>query len=1037
MKNKPNRIFMIAGCSIMLLVILVPLIAGVFILFKAKGLSQNFQNNPANILVTISDPGNGTHYPVNGAIPILTQVTSEDESIQTMELWAGSNLINTYAVAEIQQHKLKYRWEWVPPTEGEYVLQARARSKTGQIGLSNLVRVIANAPQTFGLQIYAKTNDTIASIAKHYQVKPEDIRSGTKISDDNAGVTGSPAPDINAPLQAGEPVIVPVSVQPPTSDPLWSPSTNMSNSTPRVVEAIDSKQPIQQIKDRFNGLFGGKNELPAAPELVVNIQDCDINLLINDTANNEAGFFVYRSNGQSSMERIALLEANTGNQVLQFTDKKQTGEVTYFVSTYNNAGETPGNPASASLGATCDQLEPSQDGLTFDSISNVLTLPKSTDLAYVYLKRNNGEWHRSPYNVKEFFQPNGSQIDLKQAIEYLPYVPGDNAGRDVISIEAWGWQGESIIYLGSLEAIIYGFESSYLRVCGDVCSSNDDNWLDDIRKYSPDDQKPWIFRFRSLNPLLYDSSPVSSVYLQISPMPIHSSSTLVQGMITLEENYGSLETDIYFDPRDPQKYGNLVDGSNQRLLLLPGMTYYVRAIPMSYGQAVGEPSNPIQININPYDDSPPPIYLEVPKDMPAAYNVKIIEFDPIHDPEPGVCKERLIVEEDYTLVSPEINGIKPPDIFYPKGTYLCPEVYRGTIKTTWELIWEGFVDALSTISQIWETIKQTAVDAVGGVVCNGDSTCKAVLMAGLNAGLMALGIPPTIPNLNTLLDEGIGMIAAEVATELTNTEFAKDIIKTAMDSGLINNESEAKKWLGEQIASGIRAGIDEIAGSPTAENPGCESKEAANNRGVEPICLPGLKARLDPAGQYSPPILKLEISRSKTEGINMTPKELEAYWITTSITATDNGYNRDHNITSILPPPTNGLFHYNDILKGTLLSSPSFQAPYLDPGESTTISLVPQKSEYWAPGHQEALNGWSTQDCRDGQCFDISTDDWWKLYYYSTVTIDATVQADCTTENYQYSWGYNPANAVCKTTSDQCIAEPMPDSLQPFKVFCK
>jgi hypothetical protein len=124
-------------------------------------------------------------------------------------------------------------------------------------------------------------------------------------------------------------------------------------------------------------------------------------------------------------------------------------------------------------------------------------------------------------------------------------------------------------------------------------------------------------------------------------------------------------------------------------------------------------------------------------------------------------------------------------------------------------------------------------------------------------------------------------------------------------------------------------------------------------------------------------------------------------------------------------------------LKGTLLSSPSFQAPYLDPGESTTISLVPQKSEYWAPGHQEALNGWSTQDCRDGQCFDISTDDWWKLYYYSTVTIDATVQADCTTENYQYSWGYNPANAVCKTTSDQCIAEPMPDSLQPFKVFCK
>jgi hypothetical protein len=49
-------------------------------------------------------------------------------------------------------------------------------------------------------------------------------------------------------------------------------------------------------------------------------------------------------------------------------------------------------------------------------------------------------------------------------------------------------------------------------------------------------------------------------------------------------------------------------------------------------------------------------------------------------------------------------------------------------------------------------LKSGIIDVVGSVACGGDETCKMALAAGLDIGMVALGIPPTLPNFDQLMD---------------------------------------------------------------------------------------------------------------------------------------------------------------------------------------------------------------------------------------------------------------------------------------------
>ena len=50
-------------------------------------------------------------------------------------------------------------------------------------------------------------------------------------------------------------------------------------------------------------------------------------------------------------------------------------------------------------------------------------------------------------------------------------------------------------------------------------------------------------------------------------------------------------------------------------------------------------------------------------------------------------------------------------------------------------------------------------------VCGGSAECKTLVSAGVDIGLAALGVPPTLPNFDKLMDEGADYLAATLAEE--------------------------------------------------------------------------------------------------------------------------------------------------------------------------------------------------------------------------------------------------------------------------------
>jgi hypothetical protein len=111
---------------------------------------------------------------------------------------------------------------------------------------------------------------------------------------------------------------------------------------------------------------------------------------------------------------------------------------------------------------------------------------------------------------------------------------------------------------------------------------------------------------------------------------------------------------------------------------------------------------------------------------------------------------------------------------------------------------------VDTLSETWEDIKNTAAtvivdvitwvpgigDACDAIASTGTTSCDGLVKAGIETGLMAMGVPPSIPNWEQLQQEGIDYLAAEMATQIeastgappTLTEAAlKQLAETALD----------------------------------------------------------------------------------------------------------------------------------------------------------------------------------------------------------------------------------------------------------------
>jgi hypothetical protein len=231
-----------------------------------------------------------------------------------------------------------------------------------------------------------------------------------------------------------------------------------------------------------------------------------------------------------------------------------------------------------------------------------------------------------------------------------------------------------------------------------------------------------------------------------------SSSNSIKGFFSSLWNFAknTVETPINY-------ISNITHNNAYKIDINALPTYYLRVVPLINGKIAGAATNQVIVKtVNPPDGfkfyTPPKIY-----------EVKIKEFDPLLAPDKGVCSNAMILDTDAYVSEP---GSLLPD-FKKAGDRICPSPFMGIGEKSWyEQLWDGLKSGLSWVSKAYDTLKSSVVDIVGSVACAGDSTCKMALSAGLDIGLTAMGLPPSIPNFDQLSDQGLNYLASEISSQV-------------------------------------------------------------------------------------------------------------------------------------------------------------------------------------------------------------------------------------------------------------------------------
>lgn len=293
---------------------------------------------------------------------------------------------------------------------------------------------------------------------------------------------------------------------------------------------------------------------------------------------------------------------------------------------------------------------------------------------------------------------------------------------------------------------------------------------------------------------------------------------------------------------------------------LPIDKLHIRILPVAKpggGVIVGQPSNAIGA-----------FYASVPPPQPP---IKIHDFSPPH----------LFSVEVKSFTPPIfqrasrwgcviVTGYKHPagiaEQAFPLGE-MCPKSYKGAgnqIDSFGDFVdWAtgGIADAFDWVSERYDDLKQIAVDVVMkytffGAQCefiagaiDDDKTgyCRTIADAAVSSGMVALGIPPSIPNYNELIDKGIDHAVQIAAAEITSQTGVPCVgpCEDALRAGFNQAGDQLKK---------------------STYTPGCVGEDEAHKHGREPLCLPDFViAKPAPGAIYTPATATVEITRLFTD----------------------------------------------------------------------------------------------------------------------------------------------------------------------------
>jgi hypothetical protein len=676
------------------------------------------------------------------------------------------------------------------------------------------------------------------------------------------------------------------------------------------------------------------------------------------------------------------------------------------VASYNLAGEEPSNPVTVDLnGLACEASQPS--GLRLDN--GILSLPQQMDNIYLYLSVNGGDWQRIPAVPDWFLVPENNQLDLNPFIDQLGELPPNST----LSMEVWGWSGGELFLVGVLTKTL---SRTDLYVCSQAVECKQGlGWSDEITIPSDEQYQDRQFRWSTNAPaattgIWQVSTQPFPKTLQLDPPGLLETNDAGDAVNNFAGTIFTLDFEeiaaVLAGSSSPPQPSSQTSGGGTSWLYpltsnvtspwyysLIGTTYdrifYVRVIPLAGNQPAGDPSNTAIIHYRPRIEQANPL-VSLPPDI---YEVEVVGFAPIIPPYlPWGCV--IIKEIDHDTF---VNSIISSYGIYVNGqelsqfaenayqsalaaqmnqTPLCPRPYVED-KPWYESMWDFVAGAISWVSETFDDIKNAvvdlaaqALDALPFIEC--DDTCKFLLKQGLNAGLMALGIPPDIPNLEQLTDQGMDYLIEAAAAEAG-----------------IECDSECQEILRE----GIKDFVDQAQQAIVDRT--CMGVDEAHANGIEPMCLPdGIKAVPAPGTALQPAKVDIQIRR-KNEPVDVPAEDLNRYYLDIQF----QGFNDTHGDSILVQ--TNTAFYEGGYsvefigeslplsgpLEGTLFQGVHVKIPPLSPGEESTITFWLQPEDYWIPGHQELI---------EAEGGFVRYNDWWKLYYQGQVRIDAAIQCPST-----------------------------------------
>jgi hypothetical protein len=285
-------------------------------------------------------------------------------------------------------------------------------------------------------------------------------------------------------------------------------------------------------------------------------------------------------------------------------------------------------------------------------------------------------------------------------------------------------------------------------------------------------------------------------------------------------------------------------------------SFYVRVLPVAGSgpaqHVVGQPSNVIRAYYVGQQPQGPPLVLPYlgPNDL---YKVTLVSFSPPDFADPNKWGCVVVVRND-----------NPIDTHKVGATY-CPDYFRGDksdqITSVGGFVdWaaEGIVSAFDWVAGAYNGLKNAAVNAVltythacdlMGAAGAGDE-CKTVANAAVDAGMMALGVPPSIPNFDQMVDEGVDG-AVQLAADQVSEQTGVPCVGPCQDA----------------LRKGFSTAADAMKNAAFA--PGCVGDEEAHRHGREKLCFEaGVIVRPAPRSIDLPPRAVAEVThvQHRTDG---------------------------------------------------------------------------------------------------------------------------------------------------------------------------